>query len=61
MQGGIGFLKGTPLESLGGSLGDLKLGELLETAPPGLDEAVAIAKVSRLSSQQSFQQSAPYL
>ena len=55
MQGGIGFLKGTPLESLGGSLGDLKLGELLETAPPGLDEAVAIAKVSRLPFQQSFQ------
>ncbi|KAK9851904.1 hypothetical protein WJX84_008222 [Apatococcus fuscideae] len=44
-KGGIGFLKGTPLEGLGGSLGDLKLGELLETAPPGLDEAVAIAKV----------------
>ncbi|KAK9864792.1 hypothetical protein WJX84_010423 [Apatococcus fuscideae] len=44
-KGGIGFLKGTPLEALGGSLGDLKLGELLETAPPGLDEAVAIAKV----------------
>lgn len=26
-------------------LADLKLGELLETPPPGLDEAVAIAKV----------------
>ena len=26
-------------------LADLKLGELLDTPPPGLDEAVAIAKV----------------
>jgi hypothetical protein len=26
-------------------LGDLKLGELLDTPPPGLDEAIAIAKV----------------
>jgi arsenite-transporting ATPase len=27
------------------SLAELRLGELLETPPPGLDEAVAIAKV----------------
>lgn len=27
-------------------LSDLKLGELLDTPPPGLDEAVATAKVS---------------
>jgi hypothetical protein len=26
-------------------LGELKLGELLDTPPPGLDEAMAIAKV----------------
>lgn len=26
-------------------LGELKLGELLDTPPPGLDEAIAIAKV----------------
>lgn len=26
-------------------LADLKLGELLDTPPPGLDESVAIAKV----------------
>ena len=26
-------------------LGELKLGELLETPPPGLDEAMAISKV----------------
>jgi arsenite-transporting ATPase len=25
-------------------LGDLKLGELLDTPPPGLDEAIAISK-----------------
>ena len=36
---GIGF--GNLLESMG----DLKLGELLESPPPGLDEAAAIAKV----------------
>ena len=29
-------------------LADLKLGELLDTPPPGLDEAVAIAKVCPL-------------
>ena len=29
-------------------LADLKLGELLDTPPPGLDEAVAIAKVRPL-------------
>ena len=27
-------------------LGELKLGELLDTPPPGLDEAIAISKVS---------------
>lgn len=26
-------------------LGELKLGELLDTPPPGLDEAIAISKV----------------
>ena len=36
-------------------LADLKLGELLDTPPPGLDEAVAIAKVSRpLSPESAF-------
>lgn len=32
------------LGMLAGQLADLKLGELLDTPPPGLDEAVAIAK-----------------
>ena len=29
-------------------LGELKLGELLDTPPPGLDEAIAISKVYNL-------------
>ena len=29
----------------GGALGDLRLGELLETPPPGVDEIMAISKV----------------
>jgi len=39
------FLSGLGLGMLSGPLKDLKLGELLDTAPPGLDEGVAIAKV----------------
>ena len=38
------FLGGMGLGMLAGQLADLKLGELLDTPPPGLDEAVAIAK-----------------
>ena len=33
------------LGAIAGQLADLQLGELLDTPPPGLDEAVAIAKV----------------
>jgi arsenite-transporting ATPase len=33
-------------------LKELKLGELLETPPPGLDEAVAIAKVVQFVNSQ---------
>lgn len=40
MLGGLG------LGAIAGQLADLQLGELLDTPPPGLDEAVAIAKVS---------------
>ena len=32
------------LGMIANQLADLKLGELLDTPPPGLDEAVAIAK-----------------
>lgn len=39
MLGGLG------LGVIANQLADLQLGELLDTPPPGLDEAVAIAKV----------------
>lgn len=35
-------------------LKELKLGELLETPPPGLDEAVAIAKVVQFVNSQEY-------
>ena len=38
-------LRGLGLGAIAGQLADLQLGELLDTPPPGLDEAVAIAKV----------------
>ena len=39
------FLKGMGLGMIADQLAELKLGELLNTPPPGLDEAVAIGKV----------------
>mmetsp|Transcript_28959 Transcript_28959/g.74310 ORF Transcript_28959/g.74310 Transcript_28959/m.74310 type:complete len:734 (+) Transcript_28959:541-2742(+) len=39
------FLSGMGLGMLAGPLKDLQLGDILTTAPPGLDEGVAIAKV----------------
>ena len=45
MQGATDFLKGMGLGMIADQLANLKLGELLDTPPPGLDEAVAIAKV----------------
>ncbi|XVF75569.1 hypothetical protein PTKIN_Ptkin13bG0197400 [Pterospermum kingtungense] len=47
-NGGSGvkeFMDGMGLGMLVEQLGDLKLGELLDTPPPGLDEAIAISKV----------------
>ncbi|KAK9820634.1 hypothetical protein WJX81_000579 [Elliptochloris bilobata] len=44
-KGAKDFLGGMGLGMLAGQLADLKLGEVLDTPPPGLDEAVAIAKV----------------
>ena len=41
------FMGGMGLGALAGQLKDLKLGELLDTPPPGLDEAVSIAKVGQ--------------
>ena len=45
VQGVQDVLGGLGLGVIAGQLADLKLGELLDTPPPGLDEAVAIAKV----------------
>eukprot|EP01018_Ginkgo_biloba_P021387 Gb_19484 [translate_table: standard] len=39
------FMDSMGLGSLADQLGELKLGELLDTPPPGLDEAIAISKV----------------
>ncbi|CAM0944198.1 unnamed protein product [Alopecurus aequalis] len=47
-NGGSGvkdFMDGMGLGILADQLGELKLGELLDTPPPGLDEAIAISKV----------------
>ncbi|KAG9441668.1 hypothetical protein H6P81_017522 [Aristolochia fimbriata] len=47
-NGGTGvkdFMDSMGLGMLADQLGELKLGELLDTPPPGLDEAIAISKV----------------
>ncbi|KAL5569364.1 hypothetical protein UlMin_025939 [Ulmus minor] len=47
-NGGTGvkdFMDGMGLGMIAEQLGELKLGELLDTPPPGLDEAIAISKV----------------
>ncbi|CAI9091119.1 OLC1v1026057C1 [Oldenlandia corymbosa var. corymbosa] len=46
-SGGSGikdFMDGMGLGAIADQLGELKLGELLDTPPPGLDEAIAISK-----------------
>ncbi|GAX82278.1 hypothetical protein CEUSTIGMA_g9707.t1 [Chlamydomonas eustigma] len=48
------LMRGMGLGMIADQLADLKLGELLNTPPPGLDEAVAVAKVVQ------FVQSAEY-
>ncbi|KAM7263927.1 hypothetical protein ACFE04_001610 [Oxalis oulophora] len=48
VNGGSGvrdMMNGMGLGMIADQLGDLKLGELLDTPPPGLDEAIAISKV----------------
>ncbi|KAL2557460.1 P-loop containing nucleoside triphosphate hydrolase superfamily protein [Forsythia ovata] len=42
------------LGMLADQLGDLKLGELLDTPPPGLDKAIAISKVMQFVESQEF-------
>ncbi|KAI8464935.1 MAG: anion-transporting ATPase-like domain-containing protein [Monoraphidium minutum] len=48
------FLKGFGLGMVADGLAELKLGELLETPPPGLDEAVAISKVVQFVESQEY-------
>eukprot|EP00879_Flechtneria_rotunda_P015872 GHRR01016599.1.p1 GENE.GHRR01016599.1~~GHRR01016599.1.p1 ORF type:complete len:577 (+),score=165.56 GHRR01016599.1:1133-2863(+) len=47
-------LSGLGLGMVADQLKELKLGELLETPPPGLDEAVAIAKVVQFVNSQEY-------
>ncbi|KAL0002811.1 hypothetical protein SO802_016592 [Lithocarpus litseifolius] len=56
-NGGTGvqdFMNGMGLGMLANQLGELKLGELLETPPPGLDEAMAISKVIQFLESQEY-------
>ncbi len=54
LQASKDFLKGMGLGLIADQLADLKLGELLNTPPPGLDEAVAIGKVQAYEALQSL-------
>ncbi|KAG9131806.1 hypothetical protein Leryth_009529 [Lithospermum erythrorhizon] len=42
------------LGAIADQLGDLKLGELLDTPPPGLDEAIAISKVMQFLESEKY-------
>lgn len=42
------------LGAIADQLGDLKLGELLDTPPPGLDEAIAISKVMQFLESKDY-------
>ncbi|CAO2040695.1 unnamed protein product [Urochloa humidicola] len=56
-NGGTGvkdFMDSMGLGMLVEQLGELKLGELLDTPPPGLDEAVAISKVMQFLEAQEY-------
>ncbi|XP_019434386.1 PREDICTED: ATPase ASNA1 homolog isoform X2 [Lupinus angustifolius] len=56
-DGGSGvkdFMDGMGLGMLVDQLGELKLGELLDTPPPGLDEAIAISKVIQFLESQEY-------
>jgi arsenite-transporting ATPase len=48
------LLSGLGLGGIMDQLKDLKLGELLDTPPPGLDEAVAVAKVVQFVQSQKY-------
>nr|GLL34988.1 ATPase ASNA1 homolog [Ipomoea trifida] len=47
-------MDGMGLGVLADQLGELKLGELLDTPPPGLDEAIAISKVMQFLESQEY-------
>ncbi|XP_058182058.1 ATPase GET3B-like isoform X1 [Rhododendron vialii] len=56
-NGGSGikdFMDGMGLGMIVEQLGELKLGELLDTPPPGLDEAIAISKVMQFLEQEQY-------
>ncbi|PIN10265.1 putative arsenite-translocating ATPase [Handroanthus impetiginosus] len=56
-NGGSGvkdFMDGMGLGLIAEQLGELKLGELLDTPPPGLDEAIAISKVMQFLESQEY-------
>ncbi|KAI9156727.1 hypothetical protein LWI28_011225 [Acer negundo] len=56
-NGGTGIkdlMDGMGLGMLVEQLGELKLGELLDTPPPGLDEAIAISKVIQFLESQEY-------
>ncbi|KAJ4725073.1 ATPase [Melia azedarach] len=56
-SGGSGmkdFMDSMGLGMLADQLGELKLGELLDTPPPGLDEAIAISKVMQFVESQEY-------
>lgn len=56
-NGGTGvkdFMDSMGLGVLVEQLGELKLGELLDTPPPGLDEAIAISKVMQFLEAQEY-------
>ncbi|CAI0411915.1 unnamed protein product [Linum tenue] len=60
MEGmGLGMLVDQMIMPSMNKLGELKLGELLDTPPPGLDEAIAISKV-RVSRVIQFLESEEY-
>ncbi|KAJ9188820.1 hypothetical protein P3X46_000181 [Hevea brasiliensis] len=48
------FMDGMGLGMLSNQLEELKLGELLDTPPPGLDEAIAISKVMEFVESQEY-------
>ncbi|KAK7279630.1 hypothetical protein RJT34_24685 [Clitoria ternatea] len=56
-NGGTGvkdLMDGMGLGMIVDQLGELKLGELLDTPPPGLDEAIAISKVMQFLDSQEY-------